>query len=42
MRFLVDENLSPRLFQLIATPDDAVEHVTDARGPRASDREIMA
>jgi predicted nuclease of predicted toxin-antitoxin system len=42
MRFLVDENLSPRLCQLIATPDDTVEHVTDALGPGASDREIMA
>jgi predicted nuclease of predicted toxin-antitoxin system len=42
MRFLVDENLSPQLCQLIVTVDDVVQHVTDALGPGTTDQAIMA
>lgn len=41
MRLLVDENLSPQLAQLIATPADVVEHVTEALSPGVTDQAIL-
>ena len=41
MRFLVDENLSPRLCGLFTAESDAAQHVHEVIGSGASDHEVM-
>lgn len=41
MRFLVDENLSPRLCGFLTAEGDTAEHVHEVIGAGASDREVM-
>lgn len=41
MRFLVDENLSPRLCGFLTAEGDTAEHVHEVLGAGASDDEVM-
>jgi predicted nuclease of predicted toxin-antitoxin system len=41
VRFLVDENLSPRLCQFLSAAEDSAEHVRDAVGAGASDHVVL-
>ena len=41
MRFLVDENLSPRLCGFLAAEGDTAQHVHEVIGSGASDHEVM-
>jgi predicted nuclease of predicted toxin-antitoxin system len=41
VRFLVDENLSPRLCGFLAAESDTAEHVHEVLGSGASDHEVM-
>ena len=41
MRFLVDENLSPRLCGFLTTKGDTAQHVHEVIGSGAGDHEVM-
>ena len=41
MRFLIDENLSPRLCGFLTAEGDTAQHVHEVIGPGASDHQVM-
>ncbi|MFC7625611.1 DUF5615 family PIN-like protein [Microlunatus sp. GCM10028923] len=41
MKFLIDENLSPRLCAHLSGPLDSAAHLHDSLTPGTSDREIL-
>lgn len=42
MKFLLDQNLSPRLAELLATADYSAQHVRNMGLSTASDQEVLA